>query len=400
MARITRVASRDLLVKNIEEYRDKVVSKYSTMFEGTPVYVTYYSRNRLASTEDVILDAVTQTVGAESPLRYDRVDGLALYDLQALQAAVESDQFGLSTDYSGDAVVIPDVIRPLVDDYFSMTFSGTTYLMRVKGVTPDTIHGKKFYRIEFFLSRESVPLIEEQVERDLVVSANTGGVDDKPLVVQRSGLLLAEYMKELADGLTSFYIDSFRNKLFGSIVSVRSEGKLIYDQMVVRFIQETNTLYVPGTVLSSVVVEDSLEWNLAAISQYIGTVFHAVRTRKPEVLSKDRYDGVFALSGDDLPFSGHWEPFHLPVYADDGDPIHADLLSVVQGVQAQSDDPMWGPIVDLIAGYISGVNTPSEALLDRIDSAFMLADATAFTLVPCAIYALRKCRETVLSTTK
>ena len=142
MGRLVR--EEEIIKKNVQSYLEQTTSELTKYLEGNPTFVTFYTKNTLASTQDVGLESVQELVGSESPIKYNKIENFTLYGLDTLTVDMDNTDFGIDSNVEGDAVIIPNTIKPLTDDYFIINYNGNDFLFKVSRVTVDKINGKKF----------------------------------------------------------------------------------------------------------------------------------------------------------------------------------------------------------------------------------------------------------------
>jgi hypothetical protein len=408
VARVT--SSRELLKNNINDYLIKGSQDWATLLQGTPVFATYYSKDRLATTEDQGLDTVMETIGSQSPVKYNRIAEFMLFGLDSLETTIEASDWGPTTEYQGTAIVIPDTIHPLTDDYFTFEAGGDTWLFRVSDSQPDKIHGKKFWKISFYLSSESIPMLEEAVKESFsLMPASNANVEGKPAVIRLADSVLVDQADMVLERLTGFYVREYVtfNRYGVPLMPLPNDGYL-YDQSLVHFVQQSKALYQPGSFRLSAWVEDALPWTASSLRQYNRTIYAAVeREQAWDMLTSSAYRMSRINVEDRLqfrgrtPFHGAWEKYYLAEY--DGLPSTDDpypaLLAAIAEVAVPPAPllllPLLDPVQQVVAGWVRGKFLLTGALLDALDAVDPVGTPALFHLLPCAIYAIRTARDRI-----
>lgn len=209
-----------IINKNIEAYNNYINSKGRFM-EGNPTFVTYYRQNRDISTEDIGLGATVEIIGSESPIRFDKIENLPLYQFEKLELAYEFDlDTSLDTsEINGSAIIPPNTIKPNVDDYFTVSYLNRELLFRVNNISSNNIGKKFFYKIEYTLSRANIRILEErQIHEILSVNYdNVGGSKNSPIIensLYNRLTEIEEWIYKLNEYYDEYYFNSKLNAYF------------------------------------------------------------------------------------------------------------------------------------------------------------------------------------------
>jgi hypothetical protein len=99
-------------------------NEYTKYLEGSPVFITYYSLNAPASTQDEGLEAVNDLIGKNSPKKYRKITDCVIYGVDTMDILSEINERGLVSNISGEFIIIPDTIRPYANDFFVFDYEG------------------------------------------------------------------------------------------------------------------------------------------------------------------------------------------------------------------------------------------------------------------------------------
>jgi hypothetical protein len=394
MARVT--SAKDLLIRNAEDYLKKSTSDWAALFQGTPVFVTYFSKDRMKSTEDQTLDAVMETVGNESPTRYNEIKSFMMWGLEEVQTSIETNELqSPSTTYEGTAVILPDTIRPLPDDYFMMQYGQTSWMFRVVEIQNDRIHGEKYWKLTYQLARISPAQIQSQVHEEFtMLPAKNASVEGKPVVIRRSDAALVELADLILERLVEWYGNYFINKRF-NVPLWEMNGIGVYNQALCRFIYRTRALYQPGSYMVSCHVEDVLRWNPAAAHEYETTLFWAAEHERPwdPAVATEAFKLINIPEKTNV-FMTHWGQYRLASYAlpPSQEPIypHPGLLDAVISPDLQGEMTLTFKVVAL---YLRGQLELTDSLLLLLDSYDPPYELETMTLLPVALVAIRRMRD-------
>ena len=141
---------------NVNMLANRQSSMYSLFLESKPTFTTYYHINKIKSRTDIGLKMPERLNGTLSPIRYNKLIGFPLYGIEQIQLQLDEEDEGLTSDYSGEAIILPNTIHPTVDDYFIIDYLEKKYMFRVTKYDYDTIKSNNYYKIEFTIQSVDV----------------------------------------------------------------------------------------------------------------------------------------------------------------------------------------------------------------------------------------------------
>ena len=136
----------EIIEKHITRYTERAASEYTKWLETKPNFVTFYHRYQLGSTYDKGLENVEGVIGLNSPNKYDKIEKFPIWGLNELSYDLSKEDTGMSTSYEGEAIIIPNTISPLPDDFFTINYIGKVYIFKINNVVNDAIKSKPFYK--------------------------------------------------------------------------------------------------------------------------------------------------------------------------------------------------------------------------------------------------------------
>jgi hypothetical protein len=185
------INEKNIIEKNIIQQLQLSYTAQSKRLDGTPIYITYFNKNLNVSQQDHILENVKELLGEESPLFYNKIENTPLFLVSEIANNMELDEtFGLNTETQGEGVLLPNTIKPYVDDFLIINYIEEDLLFRVTKVEMDKLNGKKFYRINFELSHYKQEQVEDQVEDEYVTEYNNIGTHDNPIIEKYKYILI------------------------------------------------------------------------------------------------------------------------------------------------------------------------------------------------------------------
>ena len=103
---------------NIFQYEERLKSPIRRFQDKTFVPVTYYHINGQKTTTDQGYGDVTEILGKESPVKFEKIEDFPLYGIDQIVLQLSNNDQGLDSEFESDAVVMAGTITPLQNDYF------------------------------------------------------------------------------------------------------------------------------------------------------------------------------------------------------------------------------------------------------------------------------------------
>lgn len=387
--------------QNVQDYIRQSTKDYSTFLRSTPVFCTYYSKSSFGSNHDRSLENFSETVGADSPLKFDRVENLPIYSVENASFGTEITDFGISGTVTSTAILLPDTVIPMPDDVFELSFQTEKRVFLVTDVEQDNFNNSRYYKITFKLSQFSVQEVEDQVERELTVDYHLIGKSRTP-VVEKSSFDLYVRLEGLCDSL----IDEYRQRYYDQSVGLYADtevdplGRLVCDPMLNCFILNHELCNRFESYRSFVFVDPRLK-SLNRTRSYARTVFGVferglgtglgsleLNVAIPIRFSVDRY------SKDWFSKRTHYtmEYVESSALSDVVAVLPGDIVDSVQAGTPPSEPSFRRLLVRAIAGEYSREN------FHEIPEDIGLPDYSVedYYTIPLTLFVLRKVRELII----
>ena len=205
---------------NIFKYEKRLESQYSIFTEKTPTFVTYYHINNINSITDSGLLNVDRILGHESPLKYQKIEDFPIYGIDQIKLDLNDDEEGLTSSYDSEGLILPNTIKPLPNDFFTVSYLDESYLFMITTIDYDTIKSNNYYKIGFTLktiSNDSLKNLNDQVlEKYTCVFKNIGTEDN--CLIQEDAYNSLQELNSVYDTLVNKYISLFYNKRYNSFL--------------------------------------------------------------------------------------------------------------------------------------------------------------------------------------
>ena len=247
-------APAEFINENVSLLSQRQGSMYSIFLESRPTFTTYYHVNKIRSKTDRGLKMPERLNGVMSPIRYNKLINFPLYGIEQIQLQLEEEDEGLTSDYNGEAIILPNTIHPTVDDYFIITYLEKPYMFRITKYEYDTIKSNNYYKVEFTLQSVDVSFfrdIERQVVKVYYTQFENIGTDDK-VFLTAEGVAQGEKIKSMYDNMSRDYLNLFfeptrepYNTLLYMQPSDAYDGDFdwLFDQNLVHFCNKNHIFY-------------------------------------------------------------------------------------------------------------------------------------------------------------
>lgn len=212
MARVINVSNvKDLVQSQTKQYVADATGSYAHFLETAPTFVTYYSRNYLASTEDPHLEAYNQIVGTESPNKFTKIENFPVYGLEIADFGSDLTDVGWRSNVETSCIILPNSITPNTEDQILLEYDTKKWLFTVTTSSSDNMNKAKFYKLTLKLDNQTHEEIEKQVVKELGVDYSLIGTKRNFLIelslLEQLDELRSKYDKLLADYRSRYYSD-------------------------------------------------------------------------------------------------------------------------------------------------------------------------------------------------
>ena len=221
--------------------------------KGLPV--EYYNLNTTQSQLDQGLKIPYANIGPESPLRFNLVHDFYLFGMERISVQLENGEMGIEgSEISGEAIILPDTIRPYPGDYFTINMTKKKYLFQVRSATIDTLeNGGNYYRIDYKLEYLSDDRLKPLVVNEFNFVSGNIGTNYSP-VLSTTGYNLAKILDDTAVLLKQYFRGLFYNNkvqtfTFVYLYEVCTNGlnsSYFYDPYLIEFIIKNKILANTG----------------------------------------------------------------------------------------------------------------------------------------------------------
>lgn len=300
------IDEESMIQSNVLSYENRLHSPMARFIDKTPSYVTYYHINTDGSTVDEGYQDVASYVGDRSPLRFNKIDKFPLYGIEEMVLQLEDDEQGLDVTYEGDAIIVPNTIKPLENDYFIIPYIHKPIMFRVTSINFDTIAQDNFYKINFkleYIDQDKVQDIEKQVEEKYTCILQNIGTENNCII--KTGFKEAlDKVDALYDDIADTFVTLFYSDQHNSMLGEFGPNMKLYDPLQVQFINKYS-LFNKKNNFKTIILTDQFTDPKRKI-KYENSIYRLVETQDLKRLSRFPYRIYPAISQTESSFS-RWD---------------------------------------------------------------------------------------------
>jgi hypothetical protein len=210
----------NIISSNINNLNSNSMSEYSRYIEGKPTMTTYFNQNMVNTTYDKGTLNVERSAGSNSSIVFNKINKLPIFNIDGLSLNTDYDENGISSSMEAEGIIVPDTIKPLVNDLFLIDYLSDKLVFKITAVSPDTIRNKPFYKISFKLIKklDAQATIDEylakNIKHDFTFLYENIGTSQKS-ILESSTMLdkkqLDIHIESLIDRYKSMFLDKTLN---------------------------------------------------------------------------------------------------------------------------------------------------------------------------------------------
>lgn len=270
----TLLNEQQFIEGNAVKVGERMSTQLNRYTDKRTTFVTYYHLNANGSTINDGFEHVERIIGKNSPLRYNIIHDVPILDIDPIVFSLNDEEQGLDMDYEGDALMLPDVIEPLQNDFFIINHLGKEFLFMITGIELDTVKAHNYYRINFTLySLDKEDDIDRQVIENYDCVYENIGSDDR-CIIQSDTYKLIQSLNEMYFRITNAYEMYFYNKKTNVFVFGQDDVYITYDSYVNKFITD-NKLFAKKNDMK-VIYTEKQDYEPRFEQRYERSIFNAV----------------------------------------------------------------------------------------------------------------------------
>jgi hypothetical protein len=189
--------------------------------------------------------------------------------------STEITDFGISGNITSTAIVLPNTVKPLPDDVFTIQYLDQMKIFRVVDIEQDNYNNNKFYKITFNLAPSSLLDVEKQVNEEFTVDYNLIGNSNNP-VISVNNFQKKVKLEEFIDSLIILYRQEFFDSDQNIIVYNANPTDNYVDFMVNNFIISNDILSLFKDYRKALYINKSLIKNSVNLKVYKNTLYYKI----------------------------------------------------------------------------------------------------------------------------
>lgn len=383
-------ADKPYINGNIFEFEKRLESQYTIFLDKNPTFVTYYHISNINSTADNGFQDVESVLGKNSPVCFQRIDDFPIYGIENIKLDLSEEDQGLTSSYSGDGIILPHTIRPLPNDFFSITYLDKEILFVITSIDYDTIKSNNFYKIEF-----SIKYVEDNgwidnFERQTIeiydcIFQNIG-TEDKCLIKHDEYQKIV-HLEEAYSHLLDEYMTAFYSKRFNSLLFNDPDNNYMYDKYLTHFVTKNNLCNRKNTYQTYMMSNE--DPNHRTHIEYYYTLYDAIERRDLTKLRYPRYFKTKILSPESIFSFYNATNVYSVMYIDTG---NASIIpdDVIDNIRANSVPDNYGVFEKLLIDYFNdNISTIYTLPIDEIQEYHLQYELSDFIYIPIVLFILR-----------
>lgn len=295
------VDEQKMIEDNIFKFEDRLNSQIIRFLDKSPVFVTYFHLNINETTVNEGFRDIEAIIGDKSPLRFQKIENFPIYGLEQVMLNIQDSEQGLDTEYSSEAVILPNTIKPLQNDFFMINHVHGSFIFRVTEVQYDNIRPDNFYKIGYrfeWLDDEKVRSIDDQVEEKYTCILQNIGTENNCLIQEDYYEQLSK-VDELYDDMIKTYKVIFYNERYNCFLGEKN-GRKLYDPLQSIFFNKHKILNNKND-LKTLVLSEEFDDNKRKI-KYERSIYRAFERRDVNAINEFKYNLISALGKKDSSF--------------------------------------------------------------------------------------------------
>ena len=254
------INEKQMVEDNIFQFEERLKAPSSRFIDSTQTYVDYYHIDNEGTTTDAGFIDVASILGFRSPIKFKKIHDFPLYGIEQIVLSIQDADQGLDTEYTGEAIILPNTIKPLQNDYFVIKYLRDSYLFRVTDVNYDSVMADGFYRISYmldFIDDEKFHELEKQVEESYECVLENIGTENSCIIESTVHVNLTEINK-MYDEMVQTYLSIFYDERYNCVLGDLNKGRRLYDPYMTDFINRHH-LFNKKNDLQTIILSEQIE---------------------------------------------------------------------------------------------------------------------------------------------
>lgn len=224
--------------------KDLISNPFYLFNNNKPTKVTYYNICLDKSTLDPGSELAYTNIGDKSPLRFNVIHDMYIYQFPRIEVNLENGDFGQeSSSIEGESYILPNTIKPMEGDYFEVEhIKDRKWLFRINSVDLDTLdNDNNVWKINWSLDRGDNREILKNVVNDFEYVISPEGTNTKA-VVELSDYQFALELDNFTSSLREYFKDLFYDEHVQTFTYKWYNESTMVDPFSIEFIQRNDLL--------------------------------------------------------------------------------------------------------------------------------------------------------------
>ena len=260
--------------------------QFNTQGKGTKV--TYYHINKNKTTLDQGSGLSYEDLGEQSPIRFDRIKDLLIFQFNRQDVNFANEEFGLEAEpIQGESYILPNVLEPTEGDFFIVNHMYEDFLFKVIEADRDTLANmSNAWKITWKLDRISDKEILQNVVDEYNYIEPIIGSDIKPVVLSTK-LEKAKKIEQVAEQLISYFRDLFYSEKIQTFTYKWYTESNMYDPFAIEFIIRNDLL--SSSIEDYLYVQHQTRVPNTFAIDYQRSIYHVFEERDKSLLFRCKY---------------------------------------------------------------------------------------------------------------
>lgn len=397
MAKFTNTTHKVTIDSLVDGFKEKLDNPYYIHMDRHGVPSTYYNQNLNKSTLDPGFKSSYSHLGDNSPIKYNKVNNFFIYGIERISVDLENGEFGLeSNGIEGEAIILPNTIVPIPNDYFTINHNSKNLLFKVISVSVNTVeNGSNFYKIDYKLDALDNKDIEKQCEDEFEMIVKNVGTQYNT-VIRKSDYNYIDRVEVILERLKIYYCDLFYSDRVQAFI-LNHNNKYFYDPYLTEFLSK-NGIVNDGSKFLHVAHQTYIHNTFSL--DYDKTFFRLIENRnlkfKPRIQSQadivNEYLSILCTRAEDY--------YKIQYIGSDSNPnkfviqnFDLDLIERIYKKELYSDNNY----LNIIIKYFNNIEIEPEDI-DTIQDIDFESNISLFYNIPILIYILEYNVKSILRT--
>ena len=224
--------------------KDLISNPFYLFNNNKPTKVTYYNICLDKSTLDPGSELAYTNIGDKSPLRFNVIHDMYIYQFPRIEVNLENGDFGQeSSPIEGESYILPNTIKPMEGDYFEVEhIKDRKWLFRINSVDLDTLdNDNNVWKINWSLDRGDNREILKNVVNNFEYIISPEGTNTKA-VVELSDYQFALELDNFTSSLREYFKDLFYDEHVQTFTYKWYNESTMVDPFSIEFIQRNDLL--------------------------------------------------------------------------------------------------------------------------------------------------------------